>query len=236
MIIRSLGAMAVLVTLASPGALSAASDKNLTKRIAAAAVVLDELRATPDQDIPKDLWDKAACVAVIPSLKKAAFVFGGEYGKGLVTCRREGTWSSPSFVLLEKGSWGFQIGGETVDLVLLIMNQHGVDRLLESKVSLGGDMSVAGGPVGRDARASTDVQLKAEILSYSRSQGLFAGIDISGGILAADEDDNRDLYGRAVTGRELLVTNKVQTPRAARPFMAAINRMSAIPTNTDRNR
>jgi lipid-binding SYLF domain-containing protein len=234
MMMRSLGAMAVLATLALPVALSATSDKTLNKRIAAAAAVLDELRGTPDQDVPKDLWDKAECVAVIPSLKKAAFVFGGEYGKGLVTCRTGGSWGSPAFVLLEKGSWGFQIGGETVDLVLLIMNQHGVDRLLESKVALGGDVSVAAGPVGRDARAATDVQLKSEILSYSRSQGLFAGIDISGGVLKADDEDNRDLYGRKVTGRELLVANKLATPRAARPFMAAVNRMSVASTTTDR--
>lgn len=227
--IRLLPSLAVLIALAAPGNVNAASDRTLTKRIAAAADVLDQLRGTPDQDIPKDLWEKAACVAVIPSLKKAAFIFGGEYGKGLVSCRTAGEWGSPAFVLLEKGSWGFQIGGETVDLVLLIMNQHGVDRLLESKVSLGGDVSVAAGPVGRDARASTDVQLKAEILSYSRSQGLFAGVDISGGVLKADDDDNRDLYGRAVTGRDLLVTHKVGTPAAARPFMTALGRMSAMP-------
>jgi lipid-binding SYLF domain-containing protein len=232
MSIRPLGVLGVLVTLASPGALSAAINNTQTQRIAAAATVLEEIRATPDRDIPKDLWDRAACVAVIPSLKKAAFVFGGEYGKGLISCRTAGTWGSPAFVLLEKGSWGFQIGGETVDLVLLIMNQHGVERLLEDKVSLGGDLSVAGGPVGRDARASTDAQLKAEILSYSRSQGLFAGVDLSGGVLKADKDDNRDLYGRAVTGRELLVTNKVHTPKAAQPFMAALDRMSMTPSRT----
>jgi SH3 domain-containing YSC84-like protein 1 len=230
---RPFAALAVLIALTT-GVLYAASDKTLTKRIAAAAVVLDELRGTPDQQIPKELWDRAACIAVIPSLKKAAFVFGGEYGKGLVSCRTAGVWGSPAFVLLEKGSWGFQIGGETIDMVLLIMNQHGVDRLLESKVALGGDLSVAGGPVGRDARASTDVQLKAEILSYSRSQGLFAGVDISGGILAADDEDNRDLYGHAVTGRELLVTNTVSTPSAARPFMAALSRMSGIAQKSER--
>ena len=230
---RPFAAIAVLVALTS-GVLNAASDKTLTKRIAAAAVVLDELRGTPDQEIPKELWDRAACVAVIPSLKKAAFVFGGEYGKGLVSCRTAGAWGSPAFVLLEKGSWGFQIGGETVDMVLLIMNQHGVDRLLESKVSLGADLSVAGGPVGRDARASTDAQLKAEILSYSRSQGLFAGVDISGGILKADDEDNHDLYGQAVTGRQLLVTNKLSTPRAAQPFMAALSRMSVVARKSER--
>jgi lipid-binding SYLF domain-containing protein len=236
MTIRPLGVLAVLGTVASAGVLSAAINDTETQRIAAAATVLGEIRATPDRDIPRDLWDRAACVAVIPSLKKAAFVFGGEYGKGLMSCRTAGKWGSPSFVLLEKGSWGFQIGGETIDLVLLIMNQHGVDRLLEDKVSLGGEVSVAGGPVGRDARASTDAQLKAEILSYSRSQGLFAGVDISGGILKADNDDNRDLYGRAVTGRELLVMSNVQTPKAARPFMAALNRMSVTPSKSEPQR
>src|SRR5579864_3401980 len=174
--IRPLAGLAVLVTLASPAALTAAMKNAETERIAAAATVLDEIRTTPDRDIPKDLWDHAACVAVIPSLKKAAFIVGGEYGKGLISCRVGSAWGSPSFLLLEKGSWGFQIGGETVDVVLLIMNQHGIDRLLQDKVSLGADLSVAGGPVGRDARASTDAQLKAEVLSYSRSQGLFAGV------------------------------------------------------------
>jgi lipid-binding SYLF domain-containing protein len=236
MTIRPLGALAVLAALATPIALSAAINNTETQRIANAATVLGEIGSTPDRDIPKDLWDRAACVAVIPSLKKAAFVFGGEYGKGLISCRTAGTWGSPSFLLLEKGSWGFQIGGESVDLVLLIMNEHGINKLLEDKVSLGADLSVAGGPVGRDARASTDAQLKAEVLSYSRSQGLFAGIDISGGVLKPDKDDNRDLYGRAVSGRELLVGNRLQTPRAARPFMAALNRMSTSPLRTEPQR
>jgi lipid-binding SYLF domain-containing protein len=231
--IRPLAGLAVLVTLASPAALTAAMKNAETERIAAAATVLDEIRTTPDRDIPKDLWDHAACVAVIPSLKKAAFIFGGEYGKGLISCRVGSAWGSPSFLLLEKGSWGFQIGGETVDVVLLIMNQHGIDRLLQDKVSLGADLSVAGGPVGRDARASTDAQLKAEVLSYSRSQGLFAGVDISGGVLKADNDDNRDLYGREVKGRELLTMNRTQAPKSARPFMAALDRMSVASSRTE---
>jgi len=231
--IRPLAGLAVLVTLASPAALTAAMKNAETERIAAAATVLDEIRTTPDRDIPKDLWDHAACVAVIPSLKKAAFIVGGEYGKGLISCRVGSAWGSPSFLLLEKGSWGFQIGGETVDVVLLIMNQHGIDRLLQDKVSLGADLSVAGGPVGRDARASTDAQLKAEVLSYSRSQGLFAGVDISGGVLKADNDDNRDLYGRAIKGRELLTMNRTQTPKSARAFMAALDRMSVTPSRTE---
>ena len=131
-------------------------------------------------------------------------------------------WSAPSFIVLEKGSWGLQIGGETVDLVLLVMNDHGLDRLLQNKVALGGEASVAGGPVGRDVRALTDGQLKAEILSYSRSQGVFAGVDVTGGVLKPDDDDNFDLYGRIITAREILTAKSVQVPRAVAPFMTAL--------------
>src|SRR5262249_23032450 len=160
------------------------------------AAVLRELHSAPDKDIPVDLWRKAECVGVIPSVKKAAFIVGGEYGKGLISCRKGEVWSAPSFLLLGKGSVGFQIGAQSVDLVLLIMNDGGVNRLLEDKVTLGGEVSVAAGPVGRDARAMTDAQLKAEILSYSRTQGLFAGVDLSGGVLKPDTDDNRQVYRR----------------------------------------
>ena len=150
----------------------------------------------PDKDIPQDLWDKAKCVIVIPSLKKAAFGIGGEYGKGMMSCRHDAAWSAPVFMLLEKGSWGFQIGAESIDLVLLVMNERGMEKLLQDKVSLGADASVAAGPLGRTAQAATDAQMNAEIVSYSRAQGLFAGIDLSGGVLKADMDANRDLYGR----------------------------------------
>jgi lipid-binding SYLF domain-containing protein len=195
-----------------------------TKRVADAAAVLQEIRSVPDKDIPKDLWERARCVAVIPSMKKAAFIVGGEYGKGFISCRKDDHWSAPSSLLVEKGSWGLQIGGETVDLVLLVMNDHGVSRLLEDKVALGGEASVAGGPVGRDARAMTDVQLKAEILSYSRSQGLFAGVDLTGGVLKPDTDDNRDLYGHLISAREILVDQTVRPPHAAARLMAALKR------------
>src|SRR2546425_6349339 len=147
-------------------------------RIQDAAKVLREIHAVPDKDIPQELWNDAACVIVIPSLKKAAFIVGGEYGKGLMSCRRNRSWSAPVFMELEKGSWGLQIGAQSIDLVLLVMNSQGMDKLLNNKVTLGVEASAAAGPVGRDARALTDAQLKAEILSYSRAQGLFAGIDI----------------------------------------------------------
>jgi SH3 domain-containing YSC84-like protein 1 len=213
-----------IAALASSVALSAGVSKAQANRLNEAAEVLTEIRQVPDKDIPNDLWEKASCVAVIPGVKKVAFVLGGEYGKGVLSCRQGASWSAPSFMLLEKGSIGFQIGGQSVDLVLLVMNERGVQRLLEDKVALGGEMSVAGGPVGRDARAMTDAQLKAEILSYSRTQGLFAGIDLSGGVLKPDKDDNEDLYGRRVSAREILVDKTVPPPAAASAFMASLRR------------
>jgi lipid-binding SYLF domain-containing protein len=210
--------------LASVAAVSEAATKGQLKRFREAAVALDEIRGAADKDIPEELWEKAACVAVIPSVKKAAFIIGGEYGKGVISCREGKSWSAPSFLVIEKGSVGFQLGGETVDLVLLVMNDRGVHRLLEDKVALGAEASIAAGPVGRDARAMTDAQLKAEMLSYSRSQGLFAGIDLTGGVLKPDRDDNRDLYGRPVSARDILVAKTVTTPKEAAPFMAALKR------------
>jgi lipid-binding SYLF domain-containing protein len=176
----------------------------------------------PDKDIPQDLWNRAACVVVIPSLKKAAFIVGGEYGKGLMSCRHDGAWSAPVFMEMEKGSWGVQIGAESIDLVLLVMNPSGVDKMLANKVSLGVGASVAAGPVGRNAQASTDAQLKAEVLSYSRAQGLFAGVDISGGVLKPDVEDNIDLYGKDITAQSVVMGRHRIAPAAAEPFMAAL--------------
>jgi lipid-binding SYLF domain-containing protein len=216
----------VAAMLASAAGLNAVT-KGQADRIHEAAAVLQEIHRAPDKDIPSDLWDKASCVAVFPSVKKAAFIVGGEYGKGIMSCRNGADWSAPAFMMLEKGSVGFQIGGEAVDLVLLVMNERGVNRLLEDKVALGGEASIAGGPVGRDARALTDAQLKAEMLSYSRSQGLFAGLDLSGGVIKPDREDNRDLYGESVSTREILVTKRVRAPQAAAEFIAALRRTAA---------
>ena len=218
--------------LAAAAVANAEVTKSESNRLTEAAIVLDEIRAAADRDIPEDLWEKAKCVAVIPSVKKAAFIVGGEYGKGVVSCRDGNDWSAPSFLMLQKGSVGFQLGGETIDLVLLIMNDHGMNRLLEDKVALGGEASVAGGPVGRDVRAMTDAQLKAEMLSYSRAQGLFAGVNLSGGVLAPDKDDNRDLYGREVSPKDILVGKTVTTPAAAQRFMAALKRTIPVQTTT----
>ena len=214
---------AALAVAATAGVVRASVDGD-RERLTEARSVLAEIHAAPDKDIPQDLWEKAKCVAVIPSVKKAAFIIGGEYGKGVMSCRREGGWSAPSFMLLEKGSWGFQIGGESIDLVLLVMNDRGLPRLLDSKVTLGAEASVAGGPVGRDARAMTDAQLKAEILSYSRAQGIFAGVSLTGGVLKPDTDENREFYGRAVSTRELLMERTIKAPEAAEPFLRSLTR------------
>jgi len=192
-------------------------------RIRASADALADVRGEPDRDIPQDLWDKAQCVVVIPGLKKAAFVFGGEYGKGMMSCRTNGGFGAPVFMELAKGSWGFQIGGESIDLVLLVMNPSGMKKMLGDKTTLGADVSLAAGPVGRNAAASTDARMNAEILSYSRAQGLFAGIDVSGGVLKPDPDANRDLYGREVSPREVLTDGR-KAPEATRPFMSALRR------------
>jgi len=193
-------------------------------RINDAAQVLRDIHAAPDKDIPQELWEHAACAIVIPDLKKAAFIVGGEYGKGLMSCRRGGAWGAPVFMELEKGSWGLQIGAQEIDLVMLVMNTKGMEKLLNNKVQLGAEASVAAGPVGRDARAGTDVQMKAEILSYSRAQGLFAGIDISGGALKPDVSDTEDLYGKGATPRTIVMNGNAKIPAELRPFMNALNR------------
>ena len=191
-------------------------------RIREAATVLKEIHSVPDKDIPQELWDKAACVLVVPGLKKAALVVGGEYGAGLMSCRHSGAWSAPVFMQVGKGSWGLQIGAQSIDLVMLVMNDEGMKKMLRNKTSLGAEASIAGGPVGRDARAATDAQMKAEILSYSRTQGLFAGVNLSGGVVKPDPDNNKDLYGDATPADVL--SGKVAPPPSTEPFMAALKR------------
>jgi len=212
------------VLVAGAVGLSADLSSRERTRIQDAATVLKEIHAVPDKDIPSDLWDRARCVIVVPSLKKAAFVIGGEYGKGLMSCRKNGEWTAPVFMEIGKGSWGLQIGAQSIDLVLLVTSEHGMEKLLRNKVSLGVEASIAAGPVGRDARAATDAQLNAEILSYSRTQGLFAGINLSGGVVQPDDDDNRDLYGKDVSPADVLASGSMGVPSAAEPFMAALRR------------
>lgn len=220
---RAMTATVLLVTWVTVS-LSAALSTSEVQRIHDAAAVLNELHGAPDQDIPLDLWDKAACVVVVPSLKKAAFIVGGEYGKGLMSCRTPNGWSPPIFMRVGKGSWGLQFGAQTIDLVMLVMNERGADKLLKNRVSLGAEASVAAGPVGRDARAATDAQLKAEILSYSRTQGVFAGLNLSGGVVRDDKDDNVDLYGKGATPADVLRSGRIALPEVARPFVDALRR------------
>lgn len=213
----------LVATLSATGKLK----QDEIKRLDEAASVLNELRGTPDNGIPQDLWNKAECAVVIPSLKKAAFVIGGEYGAGVMSCKNGSAWSAPIFMQLAKGSVGFQIGAQSTDLVLLVMNRRGMEKLLSDKVTLGADMSVAAGPVGRTASAATDAQLNAEILSYSRSQGLFAGINLSGGTLKPDKEALARAYGPDVSARDVAfgVAHPVLAP--ATPFLNALRQSSA---------
>jgi SH3 domain-containing YSC84-like protein 1 len=181
---------------------SAAADE--TSRLQEAATVVRELRTLPEGGIPEDIWNRAECVVVIPSMKKAAFIFGGEYGKGAMSCRTANGWSAPVMMELAKGSWGLQIGAQAVDLVLMVMNRRGLDKMISNQVSLGADVSVAAGPVGRTASASTDATMKAEILSYSRASGVFAGINLSGGKLGPDKSGTEKLYGRGAILADVL--------------------------------
>lgn len=214
----------LVLALAAGPALAGDISTKEANRMKEAATVLREIHAVPDKDVPQELWEKAACVIVVPGLKKAAFVIGGEYGKGLMSCRHNGEWSAPVFMQVGKGSWGLQIGAQSIDLVLLVMNANGVEKMLRNKVTLGAEASIAGGPVGRDARAATDAQMKAEILSYSRTQGLFAGVNLSGGVVKPDTDDNTDLYGPNVSARDVLVGTTVKAPAVTEPFMKALRR------------
>ncbi|HEV3139840.1 MAG TPA: lipid-binding SYLF domain-containing protein, partial [Vicinamibacterales bacterium] len=172
--------------------------------------------------IPPDYWNRAHCVLVVPELRKAALVIGGEDGKGVMSCRAGARWSAPVFMQLAKGSWGFQAGAEQVDVVLLVMNGDGVQKLLQNTVTLGADASVAAGPIGRQGHVGTDAQMKAEMISYSRAQGLFAGIDLSGGVLRPDEDANRNAYGARATPRSILASREISAPTEAQAFLNAL--------------
>jgi len=205
-----------------------AADDEPATRLNDAAVVFSEVMATPDKAIPRELLEKAHCIVIVPDLKTAAFVVGAKYGKGYLSCRNTGRsgWSAPGTVRIEGGSVGFQIGGSSTDLILLVMSERGADKLLSSKFTLGAEGSVAAGPVGRTATAQTDLQMRADILSWSRSQGLFAGVALEGATLRQDLDDNVTLYGKRLENREI-VTNGVRPPAAAAKLLALLNRYSA---------
>src|SRR6202795_261738 len=197
---------------------AAESNTKASGRIEAAGTVLDEIEAAPDQRIPEEVLGSAECVAVVPSLLKAGFVVGGRYGKGVASCRTEKGWSAPAFFTIGGGSFGLQIGGQAVDLVMLIMNKNGMNNLLSSQFKLGADASAAAGPVGRHASADTDWKMRAEVLTYSRARGLFAGLELSGAVIKQDKDSTRDFYGRMVPFKTSL-TGNVDAPQAAYPFL-----------------
>jgi lipid-binding SYLF domain-containing protein len=210
-----IGAVALLATATGAAADISPGD---AQRLANAARVVQELRTS----ISPDYWDRAKCVVVIPDLRKAAFIVGGEYGKGAMSCRSGEQWTAPVFMQLAKGSWGFQAGAQQLDLVMLVMNESGVQKLLNNKVNLGADASVAAGPIGRQGGVGTDAQLTTEILSYARAQGLFAGIDISGGVLRPDEDADKAAYGSDASPRTILASREISAPTQASAFMAAL--------------
>jgi lipid-binding SYLF domain-containing protein len=213
--------------------------KDNDKRLDEAAAVFSEVMNAPDKGIPEELLENAHCIVIVPALKTAAFVFGAKYGKGYLSCRHKSGagWSAPGTVRVEGGSFGFQIGGSETDVIMLVMNDRGEDKLLSSKFTLGAEGSVAAGPVGRTATAQTDAQMHAEILSWSRSQGLFAGIALEGATLRQDLDDNQSLYGKKLENRHI-VTGGVRPPHAAEKLMSLLNRYSRhehkeVPTGTE---
>jgi lipid-binding SYLF domain-containing protein len=202
-------------------AAAASSREDLQDRIDAAKVVLDEILNTPDNTIPLNILKQATCVAVIPSLKKGAFLIGAEYGQGVVTCRTGHGWSGPVFIRLAGGSFGFQAGGQATDLVLVAVNDHGFQDLLKSKFKIGGDVGAAAGPVGRNSQASTDWKMSAELLTYSRSKGLFAGIDLNGASVSQNTDDTTIFYGQA-HGFRTILKGDINVPEGATSFVRTV--------------
>ncbi len=215
----------MMLLLLSTAAFSAQSD--VDKRLTAAATVFTEVMQTPDKAIPQQLLDKAQCVVVVPGMKGGAFIIGAKYGKGFLSCRKKSGagWTSPGSIRIEGGSIGLQIGGTETDVILLVMNERGAQRLLSSRFTLGGDASVAAGPVGRQATAQTDAYMTAEILSWSRSRGVFAGVSLQGATLRQDSDDNKALYGKSIDNKDI-VAQELATPKAAEKLISLFNKYS----------
>lgn len=209
--------------LASIMAIAAEEPSEQVKRMDAAATVLDEIMGTPDKGIPEELLDSAKCVAVIPSMIKIGFVFGGRHGRGLATCRTSSGWSAPAPFSVTGGSWGLQIGGEAIDVVMLVMNDNGMEKMLSSKFKIGADASAAAGPVGRHVQGETDWKMRAEVLTYSRARGAFAGVTVNGASITQDKDGTRILYGRMIPSAQIL-KGQVKAPEGSHKFMAAVKK------------
>jgi SH3 domain-containing YSC84-like protein 1 len=224
---------AIILLLASVCWAADDNDKDpsdIAKRIDNAANVLNEIMGVPDKAIPDKIMNDAKCLAIIPSVVKIAVGFGGEHGRGIAVCRTENGWSAPAPITLTGGSWGLQLGGQAVDIVMVVMNQKGMDHLLSSKFKVGADASAAAGPVGRDAGADTDWKMKAELLTYSRARGIFAGIDLSGAAVTQDKDATRLLYGKMVPFQRVLA-GKVPPPEGSHALYAALQKYSVQARN-----
>src|SRR3984885_8593137 len=225
---KYLVALTTMVLLLASLTWAADKDKDrsdIDKRIDASARVVSEVMATPDRAIPDKVMNHAQCIAVIPSMVKIAVGFGGEHGKGVASCRTEHGWSAPAPITITGGSWGLQLGGQAIDLVMIVTSDQGMQKMLSSKFKLGADASAAAGPVGRDAAANTDIKMNAEVLTYSRARGIFAGIDLSGSSLTQDKDETALLYGKFIPFDDILA-GKVPAPPSAEPFLGAVRKYS----------
>jgi lipid-binding SYLF domain-containing protein len=224
-----LSLLVLSVTLGLAASSFAATDDDDNKaadRVKSASEILEEIQTAPDIGIPDQVMGSAQCVAVVPSMLKAGFVFGGRYGRGVASCRTPKGWSDPAFFTIEGGSWGLQIGGQAVDLVMLIMNQKGMENLLNNKFKLGADASVAAGPVGRSATADTDWTMRAQVLSYSRARGIFAGLELSGSVIKLDRESTREFYGHMQPFRTTLET--VSSPQGSYPFLESLSKWAKL--------
>ena len=209
----------------STTATESADESKAVDRVRAAAEVVDEIMSAPDKGIPMEVMGSAQCVAVVPSMLKGGFIFGGRYGRGVASCRTPKGWSAPAFFTIKGGSFGFQIGGQAVDLIMLVMNEKGMRNLLSSKFQVGADASAAAGPVGRHAEGSTDWKMRAEILTYSRARGVFAGVSLNGAVVKQDKSSTREFYGRMVPFRTSL-TGEIQSPDGARPLLVSLSKFA----------
>jgi len=225
--------LSAALIIPGPMLLRSATENDADHRLNEAATVFEEVMAAPDKGIPQDLLEKAHCVVIVPGLKKGAFIVGGKFGKGFMSCRGPAGkgWSAPGAVRVEGGSVGFQIGASDSDVIMLVMNSRGADRLLQSQFTLGGEGEVAAGPVGRDATAQTDAKMTAEILSWSRTRGVFGGISLQGATLRQDTDVNEALYGKKLENRDIVKTN-VAAPPAAHRLLSLLNRYSIVETKS----
>ena len=214
----------LLVVIVSFGSVMAADEQKASKasdRVQASADVLNEIQSAPDSGIPQEILSRSECVAVVPSMLKGGFIVGAKYGRGVASCRTSKGWSAPAFFMVTGGSFGFQIGGQAVDLVMLIMNHDGMQHLLSSQFALGADASVAAGPVGRHAEGNTDWKMRAQVLTYSRARGVFAGVSLNGAVMKQDKNSTREFYGHMVTFKAAL-TGEVEPPAPANPFLTTL--------------